>query len=170
MAALLSGLGLVPTPTTVSPLVGQDPVNLGPLTTTFTQPPACTVAVADGKDPSAWLAQSCDGLKGAVDVTTCWPPTSKGAPSTTDALHGWGYYSPGIACPAGHASACSATGGASGGSGWPVQFKLLDGETAVGCCPRYGMFGGPLNFFFFFSNWRERVTDPKRVVASPAPI
>ncbi|KAK3341913.1 hypothetical protein B0T25DRAFT_355911 [Lasiosphaeria hispida] len=127
-------------------LVGQAPTNLGPLTTTFTPPAACTVAVGavdggllgllGGAVPSiAFLGQSCSRGKG-VDATTCWPPTSSGAQArSAPPLNGWGFYSPGVHCPAGYATACSATGGSGGGSGWPVQFKLLDGETAVGCCP-----------------------------------
>ncbi|KAK0732005.1 hypothetical protein B0H67DRAFT_474827 [Lasiosphaeris hirsuta] len=127
-------------------LVGQAPTNLGPLTTTFTPPAACTVAVGavdggllgllGGAVPSiAFLGQSCSRGKG-VDATTCWPPTSSGAQArSAPPLNGWGFYSPGVHCPAGYATACSATGGSGGGSGWPVQFRLLDGETAVGCCP-----------------------------------
>ncbi|GAB1309879.1 Proline-rich receptor-like protein kinase PERK2 [Madurella fahalii] len=125
----------------MSALTGQAPINLGPLTTTFTPPPECTVAVgADrgflgiGAGPSdvAWLGQSCSRGKPS-DATTCWPPTSRGAEEGSRPLQGWGFYSPGIHCPAGYATACSATGG--GRSGWPVQFQLRDGETAVGCCP-----------------------------------
>lgn len=128
-------------------LIGQAPTNLGPLTTTFTPPPECTVAVgaasnglADffgvgGAKDIAYLGQGCSRGK-AFDATTCWPGTSKGAEERDAPLSGWGFYSPGLHCPVGYATACSATGGSGGGSGWPVQFKLRDGETAVGCCPR----------------------------------
>ncbi len=129
-------------------IVGQAPTNLGPLTTTFTPPPACTVAIGavDGGllglgllgasvENVAFLGQSCSAGN-AADATSCWPPTSKGVKAPAGSLAGWGFYSPGLNCPAGYASACSATGGSGGGSNWPVQFKLLDGETAVGCCPR----------------------------------
>ncbi|KAK4182863.1 hypothetical protein QBC35DRAFT_140095 [Podospora australis] len=127
-------------------LINQAPTNLGPLTTTFTPPPGCTVAVGAGKgflggvfggakdQDVAWLGQACSRGK-ATDATSCWPATSKGAESREAPLHGWGYYSPGLHCPIGYATACSATGGSGGGSDWPVQFKLLAGETAVGCCP-----------------------------------
>ncbi|EAQ93823.1 hypothetical protein CHGG_02058 [Chaetomium globosum CBS 148.51] len=127
-------------------LIGQAPTNLGPLTTTFTPPPECTAAVGaasngladffgvgDAKDV-AYLGQGCSRGK-AFDATTCWPGTSKGAEEKGAPLYGWGFYSPGLHCPVGYATACSATGGSGGGSGWPVQFKLRDGETAVGCCP-----------------------------------
>ncbi|KAK3392721.1 hypothetical protein B0H63DRAFT_461 [Podospora didyma] len=128
-------------------LIGQAPINLGPLTTTFTPPPACATAVGVAEGGllglgllggplanTAYLGQACSRGK-AVDATTCWPPASSGAESKSAPLSGWGFYSPGLHCPIGYATACSATGGSGGGSGWPVQFKLLDGETAVGCCP-----------------------------------
>ncbi|KAK0657816.1 hypothetical protein B0T16DRAFT_316274 [Cercophora newfieldiana] len=125
-------------------LINQAPINLGPLTTTFTPPPACTVAVGvveggllgigGSVESIAALGQVCAGGKG-VDATSCWPPTSRGAPSKSAPLNGWGYYSPGIHCPVGYATACSATGGTAGASNWPVQFRLSAGETAVGCCP-----------------------------------
>ncbi|KAK4096996.1 hypothetical protein N658DRAFT_562101 [Parathielavia hyrcaniae] len=129
-------------------LVNQAPTYLGPLTTTFTPPAECTVAVGvggakggllagllgGGQNDAAWLGQACTGGK-AVDDISCWPETSKGAESKTGPFHGWGFYSPGLHCPVGYATACSATGGSGGQSGWPVQFKLGHGETAVGCCP-----------------------------------
>lgn len=118
---------------------------LGPLTTTFTPPPACTVAVAavtgkflglGGKvAPSGWLGQTCS-KGGPVDDTSCWPPTSSGAEARTKALDGWGYYSPGLDCPAGYATACSATGGGGAKSDFAFQFAPGAKETAVGCCPR----------------------------------
>ena len=123
-------------------LTGQAPTNLGPLTTTLTPPAACTVAIGarrgfigDKDDHVAYRGQLCSDNK-AVDDTACWPPTSKGAQERSAPLSGWGFYSPGVHCPVGYATACSATGGKGGGSGWPVQFKLRDGETAVGCCPK----------------------------------
>ncbi|KAK4239279.1 hypothetical protein C8A03DRAFT_14300 [Achaetomium macrosporum] len=130
----------------MSTLIGQAPTNLGPLTTTFTPPAACTVAVGAGRgglagllggggdNDVAYLAQACSRGK-AVDATSCWPAKSKGAEEKEPPLHGWGFYYPGLHCPVGYATACSATGGSGGSSGWPVQFKLRDGETAVGCCP-----------------------------------
>lgn len=134
-------------------LIGQAPTNLGPLTTTFTPPAACTVAVGAGRGglagligggdkDVAYLGQGCS-LGKAFDATSCWPQTSKGVKEQKAPLHGWGFYSPGLHCPVGYATACSATGGSGGGSGWPVQFKLRDGETAVGCCPRSVSSGSP---------------------------
>ncbi|KAL2270755.1 hypothetical protein VTJ83DRAFT_126 [Remersonia thermophila] len=125
-------------------VTGQAPTNLGPLTTTFTPPPACTVAVGAGPGGAFGSADKSVGLLGqrcsagrAWDATSCWPETSQGAPEAAKQapLRGWGYYSPGLHCPAGYATACSATGGAGGETGWPVQFVLGAGETAVGCCP-----------------------------------
>lgn len=123
-----------------SAITGQARTILGPLTTTFTQPPSCTVAVAaqDGNGLLGFLAHTCalpQENRLGLDDTSCWPSTSSGAATPTVPLQGWGFYSPGTICPTGYASACSATGG--GSSGWPVQFKLQQGETAVGCCPRY---------------------------------
>ncbi|KAB5578850.1 hypothetical protein GE09DRAFT_1262110 [Coniochaeta sp. 2T2.1] len=131
-------------------IVGLAPTILGPLTTVFTPPPACTVAVGQvdggllglgllGGGPAgnfAFLGQTCNAGQPA-DATTCWPAPSSGAPPAPSPLRGWGVYSPGIECPAGYATACSATAG--GTSGWPLQFQLTAGETAVGCCPNgYG--------------------------------
>ncbi|EGO51871.1 hypothetical protein NEUTE1DRAFT_125489 [Neurospora tetrasperma FGSC 2508] len=117
---------------------------LGPLTATFTPPPACTVAVAavtgkflglGGKVASSgWLGQTCS-KGGPVDDTSCWPPTASGAEARTKALDGWGYYSPGLHCPAGYATACSATGGGGAKSDFAFQFAPGAKETAVGCCP-----------------------------------
>lgn len=45
-----------------------------------------------------------------------------------------GFYSPGLVCPDGYLSACTATW--DGFSDWQVQFPMTAGETAVGCCPR----------------------------------
>ncbi|KAK4173309.1 hypothetical protein QBC36DRAFT_381090 [Triangularia setosa] len=128
-------------------LIGQALTNLGPLTTTFTPPPECTIAVGagrggflgdlfgDGDDRSiAYLGQACYRNR-AIDDGACWPTTTAGAESKEAPLNGWGFYSPGLHCPGGYATACAATGGSGGGSGWPVQFRLLAGETAVGCCP-----------------------------------
>ncbi|KAK0721869.1 hypothetical protein B0T26DRAFT_643555 [Lasiosphaeria miniovina] len=116
-------------------VAGQDRVNLGPLTQVFTPPfdcaplfPACTTC------NFGWKGQEC-GPDGVRDATSCWPPTSQGIPAPTGALFGWGFYSPGVHCPAGYTSACTATAGPKTTSqGWPVQFVMEKGETAIGCC------------------------------------
>ncbi|GMG27618.1 unnamed protein product [Aspergillus oryzae] len=112
--------------------------NLGPLTTTFTYPESCTVAV--GACPTCtqgWQAQTCSNNafnhQGVQDDVECWPPRANPTLATGVALNGWGFYSPGIHCPAGMVTACSATGGSNGG--FQFQYSLNDGETAVGCCP-----------------------------------
>lgn len=46
-----------------------------------------------------------------------------------------GFYSPGLYCPSGYTGVCSATAG--GSSDWPVEYSMLQGETALGCCPTY---------------------------------
>lgn len=79
--------------------------------------------------------QKCDSGSddGLLDNQACWPGTTAGAAYPDTPFSGWGFYSPGLVCPAGHSSACTAT--ASGEADWPVQFALEAGETAVGCCP-----------------------------------
>jgi len=108
--------------------------NLGPLTTTFTPAPTCTVPViACATCNYCWAAQTCFS-GGVEDYTACWPGTSSGVPAPTPPLQGWGFYSPGLVCPQGYASACGAVETAAGT--WTPQFPLQTGETAVGCCPR----------------------------------
>lgn len=114
---------------------------LGPLTTTATLPATCTLPVAQCLTcDQAWRAQTCyasaeasSTAYGVQDNSDCWPETTSFVAQPTLPLSGWGFYSPGIMCPSGMYSACSATAG--GSSGWPVQFGMLAGETAVGCCP-----------------------------------
>ncbi|KAH8772493.1 hypothetical protein F5883DRAFT_641863 [Diaporthe sp. PMI_573] len=133
---LIDGLGsLLGGSSTLGPITGQAATILGPLTATFTQPPECTTAVAQvsGEVLLGRLAEVCGVETGVLD-TACWPPTSFGVPGPSTESPGWGYYSPGIICPAGHTSACSATGGLLGKKDWPMQYTLSDTETAVGCC------------------------------------
>lgn len=133
---LIDGLGsLLGIPSTL--VENQEPTILGPLTATFTQPPECTTAVAQasGEALVGRLAEVCGGETGAID-TACWPTVSFGVPGPKTDSPGWGFYSPGIICPAGHTSACSATGGLLGQKDWSLQYTLAASETAVGCCPK----------------------------------
>lgn len=108
---------------------------LGPLTTEFTAPPDCSFAGVSGTPLSiGFLGQTCVG-DALADASTCWPPATPAAPSATTPLSGWGFYSPGISCPAGHTTACYATHGFR--TGWDMQYTMEEGETAVGCCPTY---------------------------------
>jgi hypothetical protein len=115
---------------------------LGPLTTTFSAPATCTVGQrACSTCNYAWQAQTCysagaggSETYGVKDATQCWPPTSSGLPEPTPPLWGWGFYSPGLICPTGYTSACSATAGSA--LTWTPEWSLAAGETAVGCCPR----------------------------------
>lgn len=119
---------------------------LGPLTTTFTPPDECAWAFflsMTATAPTGVAAQTCDGDDGGggnanADATGCWPA---GAFTTSASLFGGGFYSPGLVCPSGYATACSATAGEGGRvvgeDGWSTQFALVEGETAVGCCPRW---------------------------------
>lgn len=131
--------GLIGPGSSSTPIINQDRTILGPLTTTFTAPATCTVAAVDGTgdDLQGFLAKTCSGLQGPSDDSSCWPGTTTGAPAPSASFAGWGFYSPGIVCPSGYATACSATGGTGGTSDWDIQFQLLAAETAVGCCPRY---------------------------------
>ncbi|KAH6990283.1 hypothetical protein EDB80DRAFT_168055 [Ilyonectria destructans] len=112
--------------------------NLGPLTTEFTYPASCTVVVQACENCGlGWQAQTCSdnslNEQGVQDNANCWPDRTNSSVYTEVALYGWGFYSPGISCPAGYATACVATGSAKGG--FPFQFSVLKHETVVGCCP-----------------------------------
>ncbi|CAK7211668.1 hypothetical protein SBRCBS47491_001202 [Sporothrix bragantina] len=115
--------------------------NLGPLTTPFTYPASCTLNVIQcSYCLVAWQAQTCsnnpNNAAGVQDNAACWPPratTGSNSISTGVALNGWGIYSPGLSCPVGYNTACSATGTTVGG--FQFQFAISAQETAVGCCP-----------------------------------
>ncbi|KAL2268940.1 hypothetical protein VTJ83DRAFT_3786 [Remersonia thermophila] len=118
-------------------ITGHKGTALGPLTTAWTMPEDCKVNIV--------LCSTCDeGFRGqqcvvsngegrAEDHTRCWPPATAAAGSPQWPFMGWGYYSPGISCPVGYTTACTAEHG--GRSEWAHQFTLVPGETAIGCCP-----------------------------------
>lgn len=129
---------------------------IGPLTTTFTRPSSCSSLFSGFSTLTgsfeAYQAQSCiDPVSieyGYEEYTNigaapygidahCWPSGPGNTP-------GGGPYSPGLFCPDGYTTACSAALSEGGsqpsfaeGSSFPFQFSLLPGETAAGCCPRY---------------------------------
>ncbi|KAI1329386.1 hypothetical protein F5Y16DRAFT_397571 [Xylariaceae sp. FL0255] len=112
--------------------------NLGPLTTPFTYPSSCAIAVHDCSTcDDFWQAQTCTdngfNSQGVQDNIDCWPSRANTDLSTGVALNGWGFYSPGLSCPVGYTTACGAT--ASVESGFTFQYPLTAGETAIGCCP-----------------------------------
>ncbi len=108
-------------------------VILGPLTTVFKPPGPCTVAVAACATCNvAFQGQTC-GPTRVHDDQACWPTTTTGAPDPGETLTGWGFYSPGLNCPEGYASACTAIEGKT--TGWKLQFPIEAQETFVGCCP-----------------------------------
>jgi hypothetical protein len=110
---------------------------LGPLTTTFTPSPACTVAVAACSTcNSGWRAQSCYSANVMSDDRSCWPPRSAGAYERPVPVMGWGVYSPGLVCPSGYSTACSWDGAKETGD-FEFLFKPDASETAIGCCPTY---------------------------------
>ena len=114
-------------------LTNKSRVILGPLTTVFTPPAPCTIAVGlCATCDVAWLGQTC-GPTAVQDDTGCWPPTTEGAPEPTAPLYGWGFFSPGLECPAGYTSACTAISGQA--TSWRVQYQMEAEETFVGCCP-----------------------------------
>lgn len=112
----------------------HDRTILGSLTTVFTPPAPCTYAVGlCSACDVAWWGQTCAPTS-VQDDTACWPPTTDGAPEPTEAaLLGRGFYSPGLKCPAGYTTACTAVAG--GKSQWKVQFQMEAEETFAGCCP-----------------------------------
>lgn len=119
--------------------------NLGPLTTTFTPSSACTVLIAQCSTCTQFRqAQACNGTFGATDATTCWPKATATTPTPFSGLQGWGYYSPGLTCPVGYATACKAALRRDGlpssldrpRLSYEFQFGVAAGETAVGWCPR----------------------------------
>ncbi|KAI1809017.1 hypothetical protein GGS20DRAFT_573923, partial [Poronia punctata] len=122
----------------ITPVIsGVTRTNLGPFTTnTWTF--SCTEVIQN--DDSGWAAQTCIIDRGdnnrPTDNQECWPPRTDGVPATTEALAGWGVYSPGLFCPDGYTSVAGQTHG--GTSDFDFQFPLTAGETAVGCCPKGG--------------------------------
>ena len=113
---------------------------LGPLTTAWSMPDSCTVHVLNCPTcGEGYRGQQCgigaDGSGSPTDHTSCWPPVISRAGTPSAPFHGWGFYSPGLACPTGYTAACTAVHG--GRSEWEVQFTLIAGETAIGCCPEY---------------------------------
>ncbi|KAI1661549.1 hypothetical protein F4813DRAFT_385230 [Daldinia decipiens] len=110
-------------------------VLLGPLTTTWAAPPACTIAVAGCSTCSyGWLAQTCAGLDEVRDEPSCWPPRTLGATTPAQPFFAWGIYSPGLVCPQGYTTACSYDGERKTGD-FNFYFNAEESETAIGCCP-----------------------------------
>ncbi|KAI1464674.1 uncharacterized protein F4812DRAFT_150151 [Daldinia caldariorum] len=108
---------------------------LGPLTTTWTPPPACNIAVAACKTCSlAWQAQTCRNGDQVQDALSCWPPRTLGATTPAQPLFAWGLYSPGLVCPQGYTTACSYNGAKKTGD-FNFYFSPEESETVVGCCP-----------------------------------
>jgi hypothetical protein len=125
------------------PIPAPTRVNLGPLTTVFVPPPYCSrVAIAGSQ---AVLGQSCNPVDEktatAADDTGCWPRATAYPAKPQSKLAGLGFYSPGLTCPQGHYSACTAISTSKGQTAaapqvtGKFQFPLVAGETAVGCCP-----------------------------------
>ncbi|CAM1508923.1 Fc.00g026620.m01.CDS01 [Cosmosporella sp. VM-42] len=115
---------------------------LGPLTEKWSQPASCSIYFPRCTTCDyGWYAQRCTSVFGEStgqwghfeDDPDCWPPRSQGVQDRSRPLDGWGYYSPGLECPVGYTTGCSAT--YKGEQDWAIQFALRPGETAVGCCP-----------------------------------
>ncbi|KAL2165830.1 hypothetical protein VTG60DRAFT_3735 [Thermothelomyces hinnuleus] len=107
----------------VMAFTGHHRTILGPLTTVFTPPAPCTYAVGwCSTCDVAWWGQTC-AQSSVQDDTNCWPTTMDGAPEPSQAaLYGRGFYSPGLECPEGYTTACTAIAGES--SQWKVQFLM----------------------------------------------
>ncbi|CAI6333947.1 unnamed protein product [Periconia digitata] len=137
-----------PLPTALPGQPAPARANLGPLTTAFAFPSHCSRVAVSGT--LAVRGQTCrvrDAKPTAEDDTGCWPRATAypSAAASASSLQGLGFYSPGVMCPQGYATACSAAIATPGApppkvTGAPVpqfgfQFPLVAGETAVGCCP-----------------------------------
>ncbi|KAA6412564.1 MAG: hypothetical protein FRX48_03555 [Lasallia pustulata] len=108
----------------------SDRKNLGPLTNSFTPPSSCTINVIARDTGTAWQGQECTD-DNVFDAVTCWPTAT--VPAPVPPFEGWGFYSPGLVCPDGYTSACTASFNPSQSASF--QFALSSSETAVGCCP-----------------------------------
>ncbi|KAI1808426.1 hypothetical protein F4811DRAFT_238397 [Daldinia bambusicola] len=108
---------------------------LGPLTTTWAPPAACSIAVAACRTcSSAWQAQTCGGGDRVKDAPSCWPPRALGVTTPAQPLFAWGLYSPGLVCPQGYTTACSYNGAKKTGD-FNFYFSPEESETVIGCCP-----------------------------------
>jgi hypothetical protein len=118
-------------------VTGRPGTLLGPLTTTWTMPETCTIQmVNDESRYRRYRGQRCAVISGTAqpeDDVNCWPPVTNLLQIPAPPFLGWGFYSPGLACPTGYTAACTAQYG--GRAGWEMQFTLIPGETAIGCCP-----------------------------------
>jgi len=133
-------------PITARDFTGKAGTNLGPLTTQWSMPASCSVYVPPCSTCGQGFAgQHCVDSGGgqAQDTAGCWPPRVSGVQDAQWPMLGWGFYSPGIACPTGYTAACTAVYGKV--AGWQIEFNLRAGETAVGCCPE-----SVFLFLFFF--------------------
>ena len=131
---------------------------LNPLRTTFTPPSYCSlllfattelsgngyVNVSNVAHRGVTCANKRETEVGNIvsDNTTCWPPIEEIVEGV--GFFGLGFYSPGLLCPSGYSTACSAAllsnsavSTITSGQSFAFQFPLIPGETAVGCCPRY---------------------------------
>lgn len=121
-------------------------IEAGPLTTTFTPPPACATPYLSSLGGTVFLAQQFKCVRGSsgADILldySCLPREwnrPNGAGQQTLLVH-----SPGLVCPAGFTSACtisrdSAVPAVTGeySASLLIYNALRTGEVAVGCCPR----------------------------------
>lgn len=122
-------------------VTGRPGTTIGPLTTVFSFPESCTVNLVMQPDSSElFQGQKCvtelDGNQSPLrDNHECWPPMDPdfNLPVPAPPFSGWGFYSPGLECPTGYTSACTAIEGLR--PDWDIEFVLDPGETAIGCCP-----------------------------------
>ena len=137
--------------TSPAPVSSTRPI-LGPLTTTASFPQYCSTNFAPfalagyNFTNTAYFTSldrgvSCSDGR-APDATSCWHVSGVGQSNTVD----WdAFYSPGLICPSGLTSACTGALNTDGSpstiaaNGTSYVFpSMIPGETAVGCCPRYG--------------------------------
>ncbi|KAK3899024.1 hypothetical protein C8A05DRAFT_18478 [Staphylotrichum tortipilum] len=112
---------------------GEPGTLLGPMTTAWSPPAGCGVhLVTCPTCVDGYQAQQCIG-DAPQDNSRCWPPVASQVGPPKYPYFGWGYYSPGLACPTGYTAACTAKYGVR--PEWLIQFDMVPGETAIGCCP-----------------------------------
>ncbi|KAI9694240.1 MAG: hypothetical protein M1820_009098 [Bogoriella megaspora] len=96
--------------------------------------------VADDTDILLKLGSVVNPLGNDFD---CWPPATQSSLTSLASLRtGAGFYSPGLLCPSGYTTACTAQGmnntlvvQSTLEKPFNFQFPLLPDETAAGCCP-----------------------------------
>jgi len=110
--------------------------NIGPLTTVFSAPESCTVAVGDCYGPSCFASYGygCYGTRIEFDPA-CWPSGSALLPSSNTISK---YFSPALDCPAGWATVTI-------GQDTDMFPGIASTQIGVLCCPLFVTSTSPCN-------------------------